>query len=459
MYSSQKILEEIRIRPIILPSMTTGTATKRTKSGCWTCRLRRKKCNEGGPPCDNCEARGVHCHGYGPKPQWKDRGALEREEARKLQYQSGRARSFSKSSITAASALPATPKPPEGGMAAADGGNHDGSSNVRHGSELNGTQEEHQNNSDAAHFPTVNTGFDYLANAGAGMSPLMSDIDLSLDTHGMNPLDFEFVSTPSDCAADRASSDSTDSTSHLDWSQFPIFSPELPVSTPVALLPTLPVPPIPPGGIPAREAISAAVFPDFVTGQGLLLTESDQASGQRHGQGMAEGEKGIELMMFYIADLCSGGNSKGRRISEMGWLLLLFTRSPTFCYTTLSLTSYQRYLAHNADSASRDASFTDYQSYRSQALKHLSLILPSTTGSMVGGQVPKSSHSSLCEKLVCSVQLAHLEVCPFDPSPRFESRLTCGPIHHPRRQLAGIYRTVRITSTQLPACFWRTRRP
>lgn len=436
--------------------MTTGTATKRTKSGCWTCRLRRKKCNEGGPPCDNCEARGVHCHGYGPKPQWKDRGALEREEARKLQYQSGRARSFSKSSITAASApAPATPKPSEGGMATTDCGSNDGSSNFHCG----GTQEERHHNNDTAHFPTVTAGFDYLANAGAGMSPLMSDIDLSLDTHGMNPLDFEFVSTPSDCAADRASSDSTDSTSHLDWSQFPIFSPELPVTTPVALLPTVPAPPIPPGGIPTREAVPAAGFPDFVTGQGLLLTESEQAAGQRHGQGMAEGEKGIELMMFYIADLCSGGNSKGRRISEMGWLLLLFTRSPTFCYATLSLTSYQRYLAHDADSASRAASFTDYQSYRSQALKHLSLIPSSTTSSLVGGQGSKCSHSSLCEKLVCSVQLAHLEVCPFDPLPLFESRLTYGTMNHPHRQLAGIYRTARTTSTQPPACFWRTRRP
>lgn len=340
---------------------------------------------------------------------------MEREEARKLQYQSGRARSFSRGSITAAPPqpqAPATPKPSEGVMVASDGGGGGGggSSSIHGGGGyLNGVQEEHHHGNDTSAFPAGSPGFGYLTNTAADMSPLMPDIDLTLDTHAMNPLDFDFVSTPSDCAVDRASSDSTDSASHLDWSQFPIFSPELPVTTPVALLPPLPVPPIPPGGSLAKEAVPAAAFSDFITGQGLVLAEADQAAGQRHGQGMAEGEKGIDLMMRYLADLCSGGNSKGRRISEMGWLLLLLTRSPTFCYTTLSLTSYQRYLTRSADSASRAESFTDYQNYRSQALKYLSQILPSTKTSLVGGQISKSSHSALCERLVCSVQLAHLE--------------------------------------------------
>ncbi|KAH8887289.1 hypothetical protein GQ53DRAFT_874427 [Thozetella sp. PMI_491] len=61
--------------------------TQRTKTGCWTCRLRRKKCQEGGPPCANCETRGIKCHGYGPKPAWKDRGGMEREEASRLHLQ------------------------------------------------------------------------------------------------------------------------------------------------------------------------------------------------------------------------------------------------------------------------------------------------------------------------------------------------------------------------------------
>ncbi|KAK6810708.1 ustiloxin B cluster transcription factor ustR [Aspergillus parasiticus] len=61
------------------------SGAQRRKTGCWTCRLRRKKCNEDGQPCSNCEARGVFCHGYGPKPSWKDRGEREREEAQRLQ--------------------------------------------------------------------------------------------------------------------------------------------------------------------------------------------------------------------------------------------------------------------------------------------------------------------------------------------------------------------------------------
>ncbi|KAM5354864.1 hypothetical protein ACJ41O_001510 [Fusarium nematophilum] len=42
----------------------------RTKTGCWTCRLRRKKCDENTPSCSNCVSRSLHCYGYGQKPAW-----------------------------------------------------------------------------------------------------------------------------------------------------------------------------------------------------------------------------------------------------------------------------------------------------------------------------------------------------------------------------------------------------
>ena len=58
--------------------------TKRSKNGCWTCRVRRKKCDESDYPCSNCLQRAVFCHGYGSKPQWKDKGVRERREANKL---------------------------------------------------------------------------------------------------------------------------------------------------------------------------------------------------------------------------------------------------------------------------------------------------------------------------------------------------------------------------------------
>ncbi|EQL03797.1 PRO1A C6 Zink-finger protein [Ophiocordyceps sinensis CO18] len=64
------------------------STAQRTKTGCWTCRLRKKKCTEDGPPCSKCHQSGIPCHGYGPRPPWKDRGDREREEARKLRLRS-----------------------------------------------------------------------------------------------------------------------------------------------------------------------------------------------------------------------------------------------------------------------------------------------------------------------------------------------------------------------------------
>jgi len=61
---------------------------QRSRRGCWTCRLRRKKCDETGPPCSTCEGRGIFCHGYGPRPDWKDRGDKEKDEAMRLRLQS-----------------------------------------------------------------------------------------------------------------------------------------------------------------------------------------------------------------------------------------------------------------------------------------------------------------------------------------------------------------------------------
>ncbi|KAI8721647.1 hypothetical protein NCS52_00306800 [Fusarium sp. LHS14.1] len=42
----------------------------RTKTGCWTCRLRRKKCDENKPACVNCTSRNLECYGYDQKPAW-----------------------------------------------------------------------------------------------------------------------------------------------------------------------------------------------------------------------------------------------------------------------------------------------------------------------------------------------------------------------------------------------------
>jgi len=53
----------------------------RNKQGCWTCRLRRKKCDEKRPSCVTCEALLITCYGYGPKPDWMDGGSREKSMA------------------------------------------------------------------------------------------------------------------------------------------------------------------------------------------------------------------------------------------------------------------------------------------------------------------------------------------------------------------------------------------
>ncbi|KAH8882045.1 hypothetical protein GQ53DRAFT_463921 [Thozetella sp. PMI_491] len=48
-------------------------------SGCWTCRLRKKKCDETSPQCRTCTSLLITCH-YGPdKPSWMDNGPLQED--------------------------------------------------------------------------------------------------------------------------------------------------------------------------------------------------------------------------------------------------------------------------------------------------------------------------------------------------------------------------------------------
>ncbi|KAF7631507.1 hypothetical protein F9C07_1181719 [Aspergillus flavus] len=45
-------------------SKPTPVKQKRVRTGCWTCRRRRRKCDERKPRCENCEAKGFSCR-YG----------------------------------------------------------------------------------------------------------------------------------------------------------------------------------------------------------------------------------------------------------------------------------------------------------------------------------------------------------------------------------------------------------
>ncbi|KAI0097907.1 fungal-specific transcription factor domain-containing protein [Nemania sp. FL0031] len=56
----------------------------RSSQGCWTCRLRRKKCDETRPVCVSCDGLQIDCHYSDTKPEWMDGGAREKQKADEL---------------------------------------------------------------------------------------------------------------------------------------------------------------------------------------------------------------------------------------------------------------------------------------------------------------------------------------------------------------------------------------
>src|ERR1700691_1650431 len=57
----------------------------RTTKGCWTCRIRKKKCDEGCPSCGPCTFRQIICYGYGEKPWFMHREEDQKAEIEKIQ--------------------------------------------------------------------------------------------------------------------------------------------------------------------------------------------------------------------------------------------------------------------------------------------------------------------------------------------------------------------------------------
>jgi hypothetical protein len=60
-----------RKHPLPSPEGHLKVAKGRSKTGCITCRRRKKKCDETKPACLNCQKNAVVCEGYPPKEIWK----------------------------------------------------------------------------------------------------------------------------------------------------------------------------------------------------------------------------------------------------------------------------------------------------------------------------------------------------------------------------------------------------
>ncbi|KAM3065803.1 hypothetical protein ACMFMG_009973 [Clarireedia jacksonii] len=56
----------------------------RSMKGCWTCRVRKRKCDEEIPICSACKSLELECYGYGQQPAWMDRGSRQKAQATKI---------------------------------------------------------------------------------------------------------------------------------------------------------------------------------------------------------------------------------------------------------------------------------------------------------------------------------------------------------------------------------------
>ncbi|KXH26360.1 hypothetical protein CSAL01_11358 [Colletotrichum salicis] len=58
----------------------------RSSGGCWTCRIRHRKCDEVSPTCKECTDRHILCHGYGAEPEWVKNPAKLQAELQRIKH-------------------------------------------------------------------------------------------------------------------------------------------------------------------------------------------------------------------------------------------------------------------------------------------------------------------------------------------------------------------------------------
>ena len=316
-------------------------------------------------PCNNCASRGVYCHGYGPKPAWKDRGAREQEEARRLRFQSGRCRGSS------------TDFGVEDMISSEPGQLLENTDSINRAGDAASLRSLCLDDIPSPPSSTAGLGeFDlFLSSEFLSMSPA-TDASLNLSTAITPCPPIEINQSNNDLVHDG------------------IFLPLSPLETSV--------------GLPESGTECERVSQD------LLLFRHE---GNVHGQG-PESERKFELLMQFIVETCIGQartRPTSTRMLTMSWLLLLLSRSSTFYHASVSISAYQSYLDPSRDSEERSIAFGDYEEHRELALRQFGVLQKLT--------MPQSaSLSKLGERVICSLLIAKLEVRPQSSATNYDPK-------------------------------------
>lgn len=61
------------------------TTNREKVTSCWTCRLRRKECDNALPVCSACDTLEINCFQETNRPEWMDNGSRQREMTQRIQ--------------------------------------------------------------------------------------------------------------------------------------------------------------------------------------------------------------------------------------------------------------------------------------------------------------------------------------------------------------------------------------
>lgn len=95
------------------PRRTTKKQRTKCFTGCWTCRTRRVKCDEGRPACRKCTQSGHQCEGYGVRLNWSRSGPRASSHRDEVQPDSRKTSVVDKQSVQPGTLSPETNEPME----------------------------------------------------------------------------------------------------------------------------------------------------------------------------------------------------------------------------------------------------------------------------------------------------------------------------------------------------------